>query len=352
MKLYIMPHSLFSAIVTAILLVASSGCAFNVTRYTDGPLTQYLTEPIPKLKRPIARTVSLERITYQTAGGMKATMISDLVGREVYILPAEVGIEVKKTLDLDRQYSKKATYAALNVLAENRTKARHMWRNNNPNIAQPSITSNVNSSQYIKSQESMAKAAYAKGDYLGGDIHNSAATNALMIDQSFGQAQATVGAAFSMLNAMASAGESLLKEDFLELRRWLEVESGAIGPDAPEGSHLTVFCLQFFDAEAFQLDSRNRVVVYLVLTNKDGQSTSVLEGSDILNCEGECNLFQPKPTAKVFNQADHSADVKARLWTPEGSRYLLDSGFDAVSGFYQYILLNHGLGKLSKLAKQ
>jgi hypothetical protein len=352
MKFSIMPHSLFSVIVTMILLTASSGCAFNVTRYTDGPLTQYLSQPIPKLNRPIARTVSLEKITYQTAGGMKATMISDLVNREIYILPAEVGIEVKKILDLDRQYSKKATYAALNVLAENRTKARHMWRKNNPNIAQSSVTSNSNTSQYILNQESMAKDAYTRGDYLGGDIHNSAATNALMINQSFGQAQATVGAAFSLLNAAASAGEALIKEDFLELRKWFEVESGAIGVAAPEGSHLAVFCLQFFDAEAFQLDSRNRVVVYLVLTDKNGQSTSVLEGSDILNCEGECNLFQPKPTAKVFNQADHSPDVKARLWTPEGSRYLLDNGFDAVSGFYQYILVNHGLAKLSKLAKQ
>ena len=344
-------YSFRLALAAVAMSLVASGCSFNVTRYTDGPLTQYLSEPIPKLDRPIARTLSVEKISYQTAGGMKATMISDVVGREIYILPAEVGVEVKNTLDLDKEYSKKATYTALNVLAKNKSKARHMWNNSNPNVAQPMLTSTSSTPQYIRRQESMAKAAYAKGDYLAGDIHNSAATNAMMIDQSFSQAQASVNLAFSMLNAAGAMGETLIKDEFLKVRNWLEVESGAIGSKAPEGSHLTVFFLQFFDAKAFQLDSRNRVAVYMILLDKNGNASSVLEGSDILNCEDECNLFQPKPTARVFQKETQSPDVQAKFWTPEGNRYLLDNGFDAISGFYQYVLLNHGLEQLSRPTK-
>lgn len=85
-------HFLFTCVL---LLLVISGCSFNVTRYTDGPLTQYLTEPVPTLNKPIARTLSVEKIMYNTAGSMKAIMISDLVTREIYLMPDEVGIEVK-----------------------------------------------------------------------------------------------------------------------------------------------------------------------------------------------------------------------------------------------------------------
>ena len=92
---------------------------------------------------------------------------------------------------------------------------------------------------------------------------------------------------------------------------------------------------------------RNRVAIFLVLLDKNGKSTSILEGSDILVCEGECNLFQPKPTAKVFEKQAQSADVQQQLGTPEGFQYLTDNGFDGLSGIYQYLLLQHGLQKLS-----
>ena len=42
------------------MLLATSGCSTNFTYYTDGPLTQYLTKPIPKLNKPIARSLSVE----------------------------------------------------------------------------------------------------------------------------------------------------------------------------------------------------------------------------------------------------------------------------------------------------
>ncbi len=89
----------------------------------------------------------------------------------------------------------------------------------------------------------------------------------------------------------------------------------------------------------------------LVLTEGNGETTSVLEGSDILNCEDECNLFQPKPTAKIYEKITQSADVQKQLWTAEGTQYLLDNGFDALSGFHQYLLLQHGLQKLSRASQ-
>lgn len=338
-----MAHGLF-----LIVLLLNSGCTINMTRYSDGPLTEYLKEPIPRLHKPIAQTLSLEKVTFQTAFGFKATMISDIVAREIYFMPEDVGRQVKEKLNLDKEYSKEATYKALNILARNRTQARHM---RSGETMQAVTTTNVSSAwteSYIKRHESMAKLAYKKGDYLGGDIHNSAATNTMRIDQSFGQAQAAVGATFAVLNSMAAVGEELIKTEFIGLRNWIEFESGAIGEQAPKGSHLSLFFLRFFDAESFQLDSRNRVAVFMVLTGSSGKTISVLEGSDILNCEGECNLFKPKPTARVFEQQDHSADVQRQLWSPDGHEYLNGNGFDALGGIYQYLLLQHGLHKLSK----
>ena len=194
----------------------------------------------------------------------------------------------------------------------------------------------------------MAKEAYRKGDYLGGDIHNSAAMNTLMIDQSFARAQASADMTFSLLNSMAAAGEALIKSKFIKLRNWIEFKSGAIGKRAPKGNHLSVIFLLFTDGKRFHIDSRNRVAVLTVLTNKKGISTSVLEGSDILNCVGECGLFKPKATAKLMDKTTSSADVQKLLRIPEGTQYLTDNGFDYLNGIYQYTLLRHGLQKLSK----
>lgn len=331
------------------LLVLTSGC-FNVTRYTDGPLTQYLAEPIPKLAQPLARTMSLEKIMFQTASSFKGQLISDMVAQEIYLIPAEVGHEVKATLNLDQAYSKEATYQGLNILAKNKAKARHIWSGKTNQAASPMNTVAPSTEAYIQRQSSMAKEAYKKGDYLGGDIHTTAAISSLQGKHAAERTQAMVGTSFAALNAMAAAGEGLIKSEFIDLRNWIMRESGAIGNEAPEGRHLSVFFLQFFDAESFQLDSRNRVAVFLVLTDKNGMSTSVLEGSDILNCEGECNLFQPKPTAKILKVEAHSTEVRKQLWTPDGLEYLNDNGFDNLSGIYQYLLVQHGLQKLS--AKQ
>ena len=338
--------SLLRFFVIACLLVFTSGC-FNITRYTDGPLTQYFSEPIPKLEQPVARSLSLEKITFQTAASFKGRMISDMVAREIYLIPEDVGREVKATLNLDQEYSKEATYQGLNILAKNRANARHMWSGGTAQVGSTPSAVSQSTEGYIQRQSSMAKDAYKKGDYLKGDIYNSAAISSLQIKHSAERTQMAVGTAFAALNAMAATGEALIKSDFISLRNWIEFKSGAIGKQAPEGSHLNVFFLQFFDAKSFQLDSRNRVVVFMVLTDKNGKLSSVLEGSDILNCEGECNLFQPKPTAKVLKIEAHSPEVRKQLWKPEGLDYLNDNGFDNISGIYQYLLLQHGLQKLS-----
>jgi len=314
----ILTSKLYRSLIILFLLIiqfVTSGCSINMTRFTDGPLTQYLKEPIPKLQKPIARTLSLEKVSYQTAGNHKGIMISDLVAREIYLLPEEVGREVGELLKLDDEFSEEATYTALNTIAKNRAKARSISGNNSgPTFSSTSVTSPY-TQQYIHNNEIQANAAYKKGDYLKGDIHTSAAANAMTIDQSFQAAQTTVEVSFAVIGGLQALGEYFIKNDFINLRNWIEFKSGAIGDKAPEGNHLSVFFLQFFDAEAWQLDSRNRVAVLLVLTEGNGESTSVLEGSDILNCEDECNLFQPKPTAKLYEKTTQSTDVQKLYWT-------------------------------------
>ena len=215
-------------LMIAWLPVFISSCAFNITRYTDGPLTQYLSEPIPKLKQPIAKTLSLEKVMFQTAASFKATMISDMVAREIYFMPADVGHEVKSILNMDKEYSENATYQALNLIAKNRAQARHMWSGDTGQLVTTTNSAGQSTQAYIQRQDSMAKAAYKKGDYLGGNIHTSASMNAMKIQQSYERAQATVGFTFAVFNAFSAFGEALIKSDFIELRNWIEFESGAI----------------------------------------------------------------------------------------------------------------------------
>lgn len=325
-------------------LLVNSACTFNVTRYTDGPLTQYLSEPVPKLNKPIARSLSLEKIEYQTASNMKAMITSDLLAREIYLLPEDIGREVKSILELDEAYSAKTTRAALNVIAKNKASVRQIG---GQSATVSTATTSASSNQYIKRQESYAAAAYKKGDYLAGDIHNSAAISAIQGRRAAEVTMATADLLFSVIGAAAAAGEAMVKNDFIKLRNWIEFQSGAIGTDAPEGSHLSVYLLRFFDAESFQYDSRYRVAVYLALTKTDGTVTEALEGSDVLNCEGECNLFQPKPGSKFLDMTTLSTDVQQQLGSAEGIQALMDNGFDPVSGFFDYILLRQGLQKLS-----
>jgi hypothetical protein len=291
--------------------------------------------------------MSLEKVMYLTASSMKARMLSDMTGREIIFIPADVGGKVKDQLKLDDAFSPDATRAGSNTIAEFRLKARAAESPGAPPAGSSNAVMNASTERYVQRQEIMAKEAYKNGEYLTGNIHTPAASNAIAINQSFARPQVTADLAFSVIGGMAAAGEALIKADFINLRNWIETQSGAIGPNAPEGSHLTFFFFQFFDAESFQFDSRGRLAVYLVLMDKQGRMTSVLEGSDILNCEGECNLFQPKPTAKVVDMTTESEDVRKHLWTPEDQKYLTEKWFDLVSGIYQYVLLHHGLQDLS-----
>lgn len=171
----------------------------------------------------------------------------------------------------------------------------------------------------------------------------------MMIDQSFVAAQASVDFAFASLGAFKALGEQFIKNDFINLRNWIEFKSGAISDKAPEGNHLSVILLRYLDGEAWQFDGRNRLAVLLVLVNGNSDSTSVFEGSDILSCMDVCDLFPPKPSARIAVPTDQPADIQQQVWSPEGRQYLTDNGFDMVGGNFQYLLLLHGLKKLSRL---
>ena len=337
--------SLRIAFVVGVLSSAAlaSSCVLNMTRYTDGPITEYLDQPLPELAAPIARTFSVEKVFYNTAANQKGTMIGDLVAREIYILPAKVGLEVGALLQMDQEFSEEATLAALNVIAQRRSEAR---KAGSMSRAPAASGSSGSTSATIARHEQNASEAYAKGDYLGGDIHSTAAQTSIQIQASGQQTMAVANTIFSVLGAAAAAGEAMIKSEFNACRNWFQTESGAIGSAAPEGSHLSVFFLSYFDAKSFQFDSRMRAAVYLVLTEQNGNSTAILEGSDILNCESDCDLFQPKPTAKVFNQLALANEAQRILATTEGLASARAKGFDTPVGPYQYVLLKHGLAKL------
>ncbi len=326
-----------------LILSIINGWSVKISRFSDGNLTEYFHQPIPKLHQPIATSLSLEVISYQTASNMKGMMVSDLGAREIYFLPKDVGKEVEELLQLDEEFSDEATINALNVIAIGRSKARALHGGKGlPEISAASSGSD----QYVELQSQLAKEAYAKGDYLGGDIYNAAAANRLAINAAFGRTTASVNLAFGVLGAMAAAGEAMIKAKFNNLHNWLEFSSGAIGPGASENRNLSIFFFQFFDAERFKLDSRMRIAVLLVLTDEAGTTTSILEGSDLLTCGGKCKLFTPKPTAQLIDHTKWSDDVKKQLATKEGLKYMTTNGFDTLSGIYQYLLLQQGLLKL------
>ena len=248
-----MPFKLAIAII--LIQLSVSACSLNYSRYSDGPLTQYLEQPLPQLDRPLARTLSVEWVQYNTAGGSKGIMIGDMVGREVYILPKEVGREVDALLRMDDEFSSEATLAALNTLAKRRTEARHMWSGD---TAQMPSTDSLSSATaiYVEQMEDRAKDYYDDGNYLMGDIYTGGAMNAITIDGAFGRAQATADLGFAVLNAGRKAGEAFIKNDFNKLRDWIEKDSGVISSNAAEGTHLSVFLLRYLDAKSFKFDGR------------------------------------------------------------------------------------------------
>ena len=112
---------------------------------------------------------------------------------------------------------------------------------------------------------------------------------------------------------MKAFGEKFIKDDFINLRNWIEFKSGAIGDKAPERNHLSVNLLRYLDSQAWQFDGRNQLAVLPVLVDGNGDSTSILEGSDILSSEGVCDLIQPKPTARIALPTDRPADIQQQL---------------------------------------
>jgi hypothetical protein len=323
-----------------------AGCTLNINRYTDGPLTGYLDEPVPQLSAPLARTLSLERVTYNTASGDAGTMISDLTAREIYILPSAVGREVGRILKLDDSFDPTATVAALNKIAEKRSEARAAGT-----IRKLGTFRDVDPAESTASsrrQQALAAEAYARGDHVEGDIRSAAAGAFLKTRQPYMATQQDQSLAYNVVGLAGAAGQAMVKSEFETLRVWLERSSGAIAETAPAGSHLSVFFLSYFDAKRFQLDSRVRVAVYLVLTDASGEMRRVMEGSDVLVCEDQCDLFAPKPSARYYDETALANETQELVSSYAGMRKLETMGFVNPGGNYQYLLLTHGLQKLAE----
>ncbi|MEM7365425.1 MAG: hypothetical protein AAF525_15495 [Pseudomonadota bacterium] len=327
-------------------MLALTGCGISITRYSEGPLTEYLSSPLPVIEHPIAQSVSLETIDYNTAAGLKGMMISDLVAAETYVLPKSTGRESREALALDEPISEESILKALNIIARDRAKARSAMGLGK--LGDVTTVQNDNSvNQYVEQQQQAAEEAWEKGDYLQGNIHSSAASNSLLIQQSAARTQAAAGLMFATLDAMAAAGEVLRTTEYLNLRNWLITQSGAISPDADDGNHLSVFLLRFFDAQKFKLDSRSRIVVYAVLTDAQGVQYPVLEASDFMVCQNECDQYGLRSTTTPMAFDGHHPDIQDRFFTPEGGKALDRSGFAFHIGYFDSLLLLHALEKLS-----
>ena len=272
-----------------VAIAAMSGCSFAVSRHVDGPLAGYLEEPLPRLAAPLARELSFEWVSFNTAGGYSALVVSDRTNREVKILSEKVGYRIAQLLEMDRPYSHQATLAALGLLAE------HGGRS--------PVSSNV--------------------DRMGGG---------------------------GALVAAGQAGVAATSAQYSQLRRWIESKSGAIGPGAPAGSRLTVVMLRFFDSRKFKLDSRVRVAVLMVLESAGRRSLSILEGSDVQTCINDCDLFPLKPTSERIDLRAASTDIRQEVLGIEGVKAREAEGFDGVAGIYHYVLLHHGLAGLARTA--
>lgn len=341
-KRYLSPGNILTGYVV-LLSFLSSGCSINAVRYSDGSLTDYFQQPIPKLQQPLASTVGLKSAIYYTPAGMKGSFHTDLSPNNNFTLPDEVGTQVKALLQLERGYSKETTIAALNAIAK-------AWANSRTENTPQSLTNissgDAGSSRFIDRQSQMASEAYRNGDYLTANTHVSAMEGSIAFQRGVATGTAVMNATISGLTAMSIAGAEMQTNDFNRLHSWLLTGSGAIGPAAPKNQHLDVFFFRFLDGEMFSTDSRMRVAVMLVLLDENGIVDSVVEGSDVLNCNNKCSRLMPGPTARVMNKSTDSTEVQKELWSQEGWEYLTGNGFDRVGGLYQYLLLQQGLRKL------
>jgi hypothetical protein len=320
------------------------GCSF--TRYADGPINDQLQQPLPELRQPLARTFGTEVVSYNTAGGLKAIDIGDLTGREMYVLPADLGRKVDDALSLDDGFDEASTAKALNLIFAQKVAAR---RDAGIELAPPPTDRlNPTSAQYVERHHARAKEYYAHRDYLRGNVHMGAAMNVASIDASFAAAQSTAQTSFAIFGAAAALGEAIVESEFEQLRAWISEESGAVGPAAPAGTHLSVFVLEFFDAKWGGVESRQRVAAHVMLTRADGSSVESLQGSDLMLCSNECDVFPLNPRAKPFDLSTSPPDVRKLYGSPEGLEYMNERGFDNATGIYAYLLLKHGLKVLAE----
>lgn len=279
------------SLVWVAVLAALGGCSFTFSRYVDGPLAGYIEQPLPKLRGPIARELSFEWVRFNTAGGYSGLVVNDRAIPKVRTLSDKVGYRIAQLLEMNREYSDRATAEALALFNE------HGGR----------------------------LGAAAPPEHLRGG---------------------------GALQTLQVAGLALISADYDSLRRWIETRSGAIGRGAPPGSRLRIVMLQFMDGQPFRLDSRTRVASLMILERDGERSIAVLEGSDVQICINSCDLFPRKPTSSLLDARRASPEVREKVLFPDGLKARNAEGFDNVAGVYQYILLHHGLSRLARQRDQ
>lgn len=346
-------YRMVSRLSVMILAFTFYGCCglVNLTTYCNGELADYLYQPIPKIGQPLASTLSLEIYSYNTASSMGGNAQNEYSGGAVYWLPELVGENVEEVLRLDEQYSEGSTIAALNVIAK--TRVDLLDEIDIPYVDTPNRVSQKYT-EGIKVQLRLADEASRKGEYSKAEIHRTAATTRMSFqltqmesDQAFARTEALRNFLFATMSAVQAIALESAKKDYERLNDWLIDSSGVIGPGISEDRHLRVIMFYFFDSSKSSLDSRERVAVMLSLIDMDGKVSTVLEGSDMINCVNKCNLFKPKPASTEVNYDLWNIEVKNLNGSYEGTNILKERGFNFVTGgLYQYILLHHALQRL------
>jgi len=321
--------------------------------YSEGPTTEYLSQPLPKLTKPIAQSLSLTTINVYNGIDNRCNYISDKTGGKLVILPG-LEKELKATLHLERQYSDKTVMAAINVVSKKiyELSASGTTKDSVAPAAlntQGKIASNEN---YIKGQEDMAKRAASKGDYLSANIHQGAAMNSIAINQSFERAQAGANLGASITNLLFSFDANDAKKSNENVYQgkyiWIEKQSGAIGAQASADYHLDVYLFKFVGWDGDINEYRARNAVYLALSNKSGIVKTVMEGADMLICKNNCSGQKLRSNSVLVDNKMLSNDVRNYYFPAPGWETLQNTGFLAFPGFSQFVLLHHALEKLSR----
>lgn len=343
--------------LAALFVIASQSTACGMLRGADrrtqGSFTAYATQPIPEVTQPIARTMSIDVISVNSAsevkfyghstGGVTVTFAGDVLTRIGGVMTLNLPLKddnVLETLEIVlREWFE----------GQGRAGVRHTRAKDAKGLS--SVDQGL-----VEQQEQRAAQARASGDYASAQLHTNAALGHLetahALDRQASAAKVAV-AVMNMNSALVDVGNKMRRESLTAMSAWMEGPSGAVGPAGPEGTHLSVYLVHYVAATAFKLDTRSRYFVYLALSRPEQAPIQVVEGSDLFVCFDECEGFTPPPEAVPFARETSSADVAAIYFEQEGMKATIqDNGFGVSGGPYHYLLLKHGLAHLSARATE